>query len=118
MIIRVCSAVISRLSTQLDPEMALRTNAGDAYLSAFVSHCTYVRIQHDCYVINKNYKKVLEIENQLLCPALQEQAGDDYDKLKTIIKCFQQKLRRAALQVKQKRMKNMRQLTWHDMMKQ
>ena len=98
--------------------MALRTYAGDAYLTVFVSHCTYVRTKHDCYVINKSYSKVLEVEDQLLCPVLQEQAGNDYDKLKTTFECFQQKLRRVTLQVKQKRMKNMRQLTLHDMMKQ
>jgi len=64
------------------------------------------------------YSKVLEVEDQLLCPVLQEQAGDDYDKLKTTFECFQQKLRRVTLQVKQKRMENMCQLTLHDMMKQ
>ena len=55
--------------------------------------------------------------DQLLFPVLQEQAGDDY-KLKTTFECFQQKLKRVTLQVKQKRIKNMRQLTLHDMMKQ
>ena len=62
------------------------------------------------------YSKVLEVEDQLLCPVLQEQAWDDYDKLKTTFESFQQKLRQVTLRVKQKRMENMRQLTLHDMM--
>ena len=62
------------------------------------------------------YNKVLEIEDQLLCPVLQEQAGDDYDKIKTTFESFQQKLRQVTLRVKQKKMENMRQLTLHDMM--
>ena len=95
--------------------MALRTYAEDANLTVFVSHCTYVRAKHNCYIFNKNYRKVLEVEDQLLCPVMQEQAGDDYDKLKTTFECFQEKLRQVTLQVKQRRMKNMRQLTLHDM---
>ena len=71
-----------------------------------------MRTKRDCYVINENYSKVLEVE-------VQELAGDDDGKLKTTFECCQQKLRRATLQVKQKkRMKNKRQLTLHDMMKQ
>ena len=62
------------------------------------------------------YSKVLEVEDQLLCPVLQEEAGDDYDKIKTTFESFQQKLRQVTLRVKQKRMENMRQLTLHDMM--
>ena len=62
------------------------------------------------------YNKVLEIEDQLLCPVLQEQAGDDYDKIKTTFESFQQKPRQVTLRVKQKKMENMRQLTLHDMM--
>ena len=64
------------------------------------------------------YSKVLEVEDQLLCPVLQEQAGDNYDKLKTTFECFQQKLKQVTLRVRKKRMENMRQLTLHDMMKQ
>ena len=62
------------------------------------------------------YNQVLEVEDQLLCPVLQEQAGDDYDKIKTTFESFQQKLRQVTLRVKQKRMENMRQLTLHHMM--
>ena len=43
------------------------------------------------------YNKVLEIEDQLLCPVLQEQAGDDYDKIKSTFESFQQKLRQVTL---------------------
>ena len=45
--------VISRLSTQRDLEMALRTYAGGAYLTVFVSYCTYVRTRLECYVIKR-----------------------------------------------------------------
>ena len=62
------------------------------------------------------YSKVLEVEDQLLCPVLQEQAGDNYDKIKTTFESFQQKLRQVTMRVKQKRMENMHQLTLHDMM--
>ena len=34
------------------------------------------------------YSKVLEVEDQLLCPVLQEQAGNDYDKIKTHLRAF------------------------------
>ena len=54
------------------------------------------------------YCKVLEVKDHLLCPVLQEQAGDDYDKIKTTFESFQQKLRQVTLRVKQKRMENMR----------
>ena len=74
---------------QLDPQMALRkpTYTGGAYryFTVFVSHCTYVHTRHDCYVINKNYSKMFKVEDCLLCPVLQEQAGDDYDKAKNHI---------------------------------
>ncbi|CAK8676851.1 unnamed protein product [Clavelina lepadiformis] len=39
------------------------------------------------------YNKVLEVEDQLLCPALQDQAGGAYDNLKSTFECFQRKLR-------------------------
>ena len=34
------------------------------------------------------YSKVLKVEDQLLCPVLQEQAGNDYDKIKTHLRAF------------------------------
>ena len=42
------------------------------------------------------YSKVLEVEDQWLCPVLQEQVGDDYDKIKTTFESFQQKLRQVT----------------------
>ena len=49
------------------------------------------------HTFDQFYSEVLEVEDQLLCPVLQEQAGDDYDKLKTTFKCIQQKLRQVTL---------------------
>ena len=72
----------------------------------------------DFYGFDQLYSKVLEVEDQLRYPVLQEQARDDYYKLNNTFECFQQKLRQVTLRVKQKRMKNICQLTLHGMMKQ
>ncbi|CAK8698196.1 unnamed protein product [Clavelina lepadiformis] len=64
------------------------------------------------------YNKVLEVEDQLLCPALQDQAGGAYNNLKSTFECFQRKLRQVTLEAKQKGMQNMHQMTLHDMFKQ
>ena len=37
------------------------------------------------------YNKVLEVENQLLCPDVQVQAGNYYNELRNSFKLFQQK---------------------------
>ena len=63
------------------------------------------------------YNKVLEVEDQLLCPDVQVQAGNYYNDLRNSFELFQQKLRQVILEVKRKRERNMHQLTIHDLFK-
>ena len=59
------------------------------------------------------YNKVLEVEDQLLFPDVQAQAGNDYNELKNSFKLFQRRLQ-VTLELKRKRERNMHQLTIHD----
>ena len=63
------------------------------------------------------YNKVLEVEDQLLCPDVQVQARNYYNELKNSFKLFQQKLGQVILGAKRKREQNMHQLTIHDLFK-
>ena len=63
------------------------------------------------------YIKVLEVEDQLLCPDVQAQAENDYNDLKNSFDLFQQKLRQVALKAKCKKERNMHQLTIHNLFK-
>ena len=63
------------------------------------------------------YNKVLEVEDQLLCPDVQAQARHDYNELKNSIRVFQRKLRQVTLELKRKREHNMHQLTIYDVSK-
>ena len=64
------------------------------------------------------YFTVLEVEDQLLCSTLQDQAGDAFDTPRSSFKHFQQELRLMTLEVEQKRMLNMDQKAMHDVFKQ
>ena len=46
--------------------------------------------------------KVLEVEDQLLCPDVQDEAGIDHNKLKNSFEFFQRKLRQVVLEAKNK----------------
>ena len=46
--------------------------------------------------------KVLEVEDQLLCPDVQDEAGIDHNKLKNLFEFFQRKLRQVVLEAKNK----------------
>ena len=61
------------------------------------------------------YNKVLEVEDQLLYPDVQVQAGNCYNKLRNSFELFQQKLRQVILDAKRKRERNMHQLTIYDL---
>ena len=63
------------------------------------------------------YNKVLEVEDQLLCPDVQAQAGNYYNELRNSFDLFQQKLRQVILDAKHKREQNMHQLTIHNLFK-
>ena len=65
------------------------------------------------------YNKVLEVEDQLLCPdvQVQVQARNYYNDLRNSFELFQQNLRQIILDAKRKREQNMHQLTIHDLFK-
>ena len=63
------------------------------------------------------YNKILEVEDQLLCPDVQVQAGNYYNELRNSFEVFQQKLRQVILDAKCKREQNMHQLTIYDLFK-
>ena len=46
--------------------------------------------------------KILELEDQLLCPDVQDDAGIDHNKLKNSFEFFQRKLRQVVLEAKNK----------------
>ena len=48
------------------------------------------------------YEKIFEMKDQLLCPEVQAQVGDEYSKLKNSFEWFQQKLRQAIVEAKRK----------------
>ncbi|KAI6647728.1 hypothetical protein LOD99_8569 [Oopsacas minuta] len=64
------------------------------------------------------YRRVLEVEDQLLCTDVQAQTGDAYGDLKNTFENFQRELRQVASEAKRKSAQNLRQLTMHDMFKQ
>ena len=69
------------------------------------------------------YNTVLKVEDQLLCTAVQVEAGDTYDDLRNSFEVFQKKLRRVTLQAKRRKiknlaLKNLTQFTLHDMFDQ
>ena len=49
------------------------------------------------------YNKVLEVEDQLLCPVMQAQAGNYYNELRNSFELFQQKLRQVIWDAKRRR---------------
>ena len=61
--------------------------------------------------------KVLEVEDQLLCPDVQDEAEIDYNELKNSFEFFQRKLRQVVFEAKHKREGNMHQLKIHDLFK-
>ena len=64
-----------------------------------------------------NVRKILEIEDQLFCPEVQAQVGDEYGELKNSFEPFQRKLRRVIVEAKRKRGCSKHQLTIRDMFK-
>ena len=63
------------------------------------------------------YNKVFEVEDRLLCPDIQIQAGNYYNELRNFFQLFQQILRQVILDVKRKKKPNVHQLTIHDVFK-
>ena len=68
-------------------------------------------------VLFRETNKVLEVEDQLLCPDVQDEAGIDHNKLKNFFEFFQRKLRQVVLEAKNKGESSMHQLMVHDLFK-
>ena len=63
------------------------------------------------------YEKVLEVEDQLLCPDVQAQVGAYYNELKNSFENSQRKLWQVILEAKGKRGSIMHQLPIHEVSK-
>ena len=62
-------------------------------------------------------QKILEREDQLLCPELQVQVGGKYNELKNSFKQFQRKLRQVIAEAKRKGGSIVHQLRIHNLFK-
>jgi hypothetical protein len=80
---------------------------------------------HEGNVLSKNsslfegfdrlYSCVVDIEDQLLLEEMQSKAGVTYDDLKIYFQWLQKQVRRVALDVKHRKMKDSTQMTVQDM---
>jgi hypothetical protein len=61
------------------------------------------------------YKKILDIEDQLLCSNVQTEAKEAFDDLKKSFEEFQAKVRVVVFKARRKKNQNLRQMTIHDM---
>ena len=62
------------------------------------------------------YKQVVDIEDQLLCSKVQEEAEETFDDLWKLFELFQSKVRAVTLKAKCKNLQKLRQMTIHDML--
>jgi hypothetical protein len=62
------------------------------------------------------YKQVVNIEDQLLCSEVQEEAEETFDDLRKLFESFQSKVRTITLKAKCKNLQNLHQMTIHDML--
>ncbi len=62
------------------------------------------------------YKQVGDIEDQLLCSEVWEEAKETFDDLRKSFESFQSKVRTVTLKAKRKNLQNLRQMTIHDML--
>jgi hypothetical protein len=62
------------------------------------------------------YKQVVDIEDQLLCSEVREEAEETFDDLRKLFESFQSKVRAITLKAKRKNLQNLRQMTIHDML--
>ncbi len=62
------------------------------------------------------YKQVVDIEDQLLCSEVREEAEETFDDLRKLFEWFQSKVRAVTLKAKRKILQNLRQMTIHDML--
>ncbi len=62
------------------------------------------------------YKQVVDIEDQLLCFEVREEAKETFDDFRKLFESFQSKVRAVTLKTKRKNLQNLRQMTIHDML--
>jgi hypothetical protein len=62
------------------------------------------------------YKQVVDIEDQLFCSEVREEAEEIFDDLRKLFESFQSKVRAVTLKAKRKNLQNLRQMTIHDML--
>ncbi len=62
------------------------------------------------------YKQVVDIEDQLLCSKVREEAEETFNDLRNLFESFQSKVRVVTLKAKCKNLQNLRQMTIHDML--
>ncbi len=62
------------------------------------------------------YKQIVDIEDQLLCFEVREEAEETFDDLRKLFESFQSKVRAVTLKTKRKNLQNLRQMTIHDML--
>jgi hypothetical protein len=62
------------------------------------------------------YKQVVDIEDQLLCSEVREEAEETFDDLRKLFESFQSKVQAVTLKAKRKNLQNLRQMTIHDML--
>jgi hypothetical protein len=62
------------------------------------------------------YKQVVDIEDQLLCSKVGEEAEETFDDLRKLFELFQSKVWAVTLKAKRKNLQNLRQMTIHDML--
>jgi hypothetical protein len=62
------------------------------------------------------YKQVVDIEDQLLCSEVREEAEETFNDLRKLFESFQSKVRAVTLKAKCKNLQNLRQMTIHDML--
>ncbi len=62
------------------------------------------------------YKQVVDIEDQLLCSEVREEAEETFDDLKKLFESFQSKVRAITFKAKHKNLQNLCQMTIHDML--
>ncbi len=62
------------------------------------------------------YKQVVDIDDQLFCSEVREEAEETFDDLRKLFESFQRKVRAVTLKAKRKNLQNLRQMTIHDML--
>jgi hydrogenase maturation factor HypE len=62
------------------------------------------------------YKQIVDIEDQLLCSEVREEAEETFDDLRKLFESFQSKVRVVTLKAKRNNLQNLRQMTIHDML--